>query len=108
LAAERKKRGLRPRQRDRTLDLVARQQVDAAAKTDAFKLSGDSAGLALEKVPELSSAVAELHVGGGTDIVAASTNLADPRWTRIGVGAVYAGSKESGPGRLWVVLLYGR
>ena len=73
-----------------------------------MKLSGDSAGLALEKVPELSSAVAELYVGGGADIVAASKNLAEPRWTRLGVGAVYAGSKESGPGRLWVVLLYGR
>jgi uncharacterized protein YkwD len=108
VAAERKKRGLKPLQRDRTLDLVAKQQVDAAAKADAIKLYGDSAGLALQKVPELSSAVAELHVGGGTDIVAASKNLAEPRWTRLGVGAVYAGSRASGPGRLWVVLLYGR
>src|SRR5439155_25677061 len=80
----------------------------AAAQSGAVKLSGDSAGLALEKVPELSSAVAELYVGGGADIVAASKNLAEPRWTRLGVGALYAGSKESGPGRLWVVLLYGR
>ncbi|MFN2546484.1 MAG: CAP domain-containing protein [Myxococcales bacterium] len=106
--AERRKKGLRPLQRDRTLDLVARQQVDAAAQADALKLSGDSAGLALEKVPELSSAVAELYVGGGADIVAASKNLGEPRWTRVGVGAVYAGSRQNGPGRLWVVLLYGR
>jgi uncharacterized protein YkwD len=106
--AERKRRGLRPLQRDRTLDLVARQQVDAAAQADALKLSGDSAGMALQKVPELSSAVAELYVGGGADIVAASKNLADSRWTRLGVGAVYAASRENGPGRLWVVLLYGR
>ena len=105
VAAERRKRGLKPLQRDRTLDGLASQQVSAAAK--AQKLEGDSAGLALSRVPDLSSAVAELYVGGGTDVVTASKNLAEPRWTRLGVGAVYAGSKD-GPGRLWVVLLYGR
>ena len=105
---ERKKHGLKPLRGDRTIDLVATHEVLAAAQSGAVKLSGDSAGLALEKVPELSSAVAELYVGGGADIVAASKNLAEPRWTRLGVGALYAGSKESGPGRLWVVLLYGR
>jgi uncharacterized protein YkwD len=104
---ERRKRGLPALRRDSTLDLVAKDQVAAAAKSEAAKLSGDSAAAALDKVPELQSAVAELYVGGGADVVAASKNLAEPRWTRLGVGAVYAGSRE-GPGRLWVVLLFGR
>src|SRR5439155_6593523 len=57
VAGERRKRGLPPLQRDPTLDEVAAEQVRAAARADAMKLSGDSAGVALEKVPELSSAV---------------------------------------------------
>ena len=44
-----------------------------------------------------------LRVNGRTHTV-----LAEPRWTRLGVGAVYASPKGAGAGRLWVVLLYGR
>jgi uncharacterized protein YkwD len=108
LDAERKKRGLEALQRDPTLDQVAQHEVGEAARSGAMKLPGEAADRALDKVPELQGIVAELYVGGGPDVVAASKNLAEPRWTRLGVGAVYAGSKQYGPGRLWVVLLYGR
>jgi len=108
LEAERKKRGLRALQRDRALDQLAQREVGDAARAGEMKVSGAIAAQTLEKVPELEGAVAEIFVGGGPEVVAASKNLAEPRWTRLGVGAVYAGSKRYGAGRLWVVLLYGR
>jgi hypothetical protein len=74
-----------------------------------MRLPSEAAARALDTVvPQLQGIVAELYIGGGPDVVAASKNLAEPRWTRLGVGAIYAGSKRYGPGRLWVVLLYGR
>jgi len=108
LAKVRQKKGLRPLQRDATLDTVAGQEVRAAALADQMKLDSDAAGRALEKVPELQSAVAELFVGSAPEEAAGSKNNAEARWTRLGVGAFYASSKQYGPGRLWVVLLYGR
>ncbi len=106
--AERKKRGLPQLRRDNALDEIARLEVGEAAHAGELKLSGATAARALDKVPELQGAVAEIYIGGGPDVVANSKNIAEARWTRLGVGAVYASSKRFGAGRLWVVLLYGR
>lgn len=108
LAAEREKRGLPPLQRDPALDGVASSEVRNAAQADQMKLDRSVPERAVEQAPELSSAVAELFVGNGPDQVASSKNIAEPKWTRLGVGALYSTSKQYGPGRLWVVLLYGR
>ena len=108
LQGERKRRGLRALARDRSLDELAANQVRAAALTDAVQLPADLARKALDQVPELESAVAELYVTSGADDAARSKKAAEPRWTRLGVGAIYANSKAYGPGRLWIVLLYGR
>ena len=108
VAAERRRRGLPPLSRDAGLDRVAGTQVRNAASADVMKLDRGVAGTALDEVPDLSTAVAELYVGSAPDEVQSSKNLGEAKWTRLGVGAVYASSKQYGPGRLWVVLLYGR
>jgi len=101
-------RGLPPLRRDSALDGVALEEVRRTAASDQMKLDRDLAGRALSEVPDLSGAVAELYVGNGPDTVASSKNLADQKWKRIGVGAQYSSSQQYGPGRLWVLLLYGR
>ena len=63
---------------------------------------------ALRESRDLSSAVAELHVGSAPEELGWSKNLTAREWTHIGVGALYASSRQYGPGRLWVLLLYGR
>lgn len=105
---ERRKHRIPGMERDAALDALAREEAARAAKSGETRLSRDSAGLALEKVPELHGAVTELYVGGSPEMVATSKNLAEPRWTRLGVGAIYANSKSYGAGSLWVVLLFGR
>jgi len=108
LAAERQRRGLRALRRDQTLDAVAAEQVRAMASSDQMKLTKAVPAAAAARAKGLSSVVAELHVSTAPEDLTSSKNLAEPRWTRIGVGALYASSKEYGPSRLWVVLLYGR
>jgi uncharacterized protein YkwD len=108
LAREREKKRLRPLKRDASLDAVASHEVRSAALSDQMKLDHDLADRALSKVPDLSSAVAELFVGSAPDEAVNSKNNAEPQWTRLGIGAIYASSKQYGPGRLWIVLLYAR
>ncbi len=109
LFAERKKKGLPPLQRDATLDSLASHEVRSVALKDGpIQLRDDVPGRAIEQEPELERVAAEILVLGAPDEAATSKNLAEPRWKRLGVGAIYASSKTYGPGRLWVVLLYGR
>lgn len=105
---ERQKRGLPPLVRDAVLDRVASREVRATIDEDKMKLDRTLASRALEESKGLSSAVAELYVGSAPDEVGSSKNLTESKWTRLGVGALYASSKQYGPGRLWVLLLYGR
>ena len=106
--AERKRLHLPALQRDAALDQIAQREAASAAQGGEAKLSGQTVGRALAAAPSLQSAIVELFVGGGPDVVTTSKNLAEPQWTRLGAGAVYAGSKAWGAGSLWVVLLYGR
>ncbi|HET9752715.1 MAG TPA: hypothetical protein VFP52_07130, partial [Myxococcales bacterium] len=82
--------------------------VRATALSDQMKLDQGLTARALAQAPHLSSAAAELRVGSAPEEVGSSKNLAEPRWTRLGVGALYASSRRYGPGRLWIVLLYAR
>jgi uncharacterized protein YkwD len=106
--AERKKHGISALRRDPALDRLAQREVAEAARSGEAQLGGQAASLALKSSPDLQGAAAELYVGGGPDMIANSRSIADARWTRLGIGAVYAGSKSFGAGSLWVVLLYGR
>ena len=108
IAKERKRRGLPPLQRDPALDGVADQEVRVTAEADQMKLDRALAGRALQRTEGLSSAVAELYVASAPEEVGSSKNLSERKWTRIGVGALYASSRHYGAGRLWVLLLYGR
>ena len=80
-----------------------------AAFRDGKHLVIPGAGHALmrRKPREVASAVAELFVGSAPDETLSSKALGERRWTRLGVGAMYASSKKYGPGRLWVLILYG-
>jgi uncharacterized protein YkwD len=108
IAEERKKRGLPALKRDPGLDKLAVKEIRLNALLDHMKLDRSVAGRALDEIPQLSSATAELYIGSAPDELGSSKNLAEAKWTRLGVGAVYASSKLYGPGRLWVLLLYGR
>lgn len=108
IAAEREKRGLPPLRRDAGLDGVASREVQAAARADQMKLDQALAGRALSESQDLRTAVAELYIASAPDEVELSRRVAERKWTRIGVGAMYAGSRQYGPQRLWVLLLYGR
>jgi uncharacterized protein YkwD len=108
IATERKKRGLPALRRDATLDRVATREIRVSALADQMKVDRTLAGRALRENADLSSAVAELYVASAPEQIGSSKNLAERKWTRLGVGALYASSKQYGPGRLWVLLLYGR
>jgi uncharacterized protein YkwD len=108
IAEKRRALGLPPLERDATLDSLADHEVRATALSDRRTLDRELTVRALAQAPQLSSAAAELRVGSAADEVTASKNLAEPRWTRLGVGALYASSRRYGPGRLWIVLLYAR
>jgi len=63
---------------------------------------------AMDANPGLRSAAVDLVVGTAPEEAKSSNNVRNAGWTRVGVGALYASSKEYGPGRLWVLIVYGR
>ena len=107
LAATRRKLKLPALVRDEALDEVARDEVAKRALRDSLVLPREVTERVLDSDPSLRSAVGELIVGSAPEESASSRNLKEARWTRLGVGAIYASSKTYGPGRLWVLILYG-
>ena len=106
IAQERSRRKLPALARSADLDAVARRAIARVALADALKLPPGVTAEALESEPTLKSVVGELFVGSAPDEAKTSHNLAEARWTRVGVGAIYASSRTYGPGRLWVLVLY--
>ncbi len=106
IAQERARRRLPPLARSADLDAVARRAIAQVALSDSLKLPAEVTAAALDIDPTLKSVVGELFVGSAPDETKTSSNLGDPRWTRVGLGAIYASSKAYGPGRLWVLVLY--
>ena len=76
LAGERQKRGLPPLRRDPASTASRQTKIRSVADADQMKLDRALPERALEQVPELSSAVAELFVGSGPDDV---ENVQKPR-----------------------------
>ena len=108
LSEKRRHSGLGKLRRDPELDAIAEHEARGAAAADAMQLDRTLASRTLEQLPDLDAVVAEMYVGSAPDETASSRNSADGRWTRLGIGATYASSREYGPGRLWVVLIFAR
>ena len=106
LTRERARRKLPPLQRSPGLDEIARRTIAFVALSDKLRLPEEFSSRALDSDPSLQSVVGELFVGSVPDETAASHNLSDPRWTRAGIGAIYASSRAYGPGRLWMLIVY--
>lgn len=109
LEAERSRRGLPPLAREPALDAVALDEARALSMGGGPVLQrGTAAQRAIDAGLGLRSAAADLVVGTSPDEAASSNHLRDAAWTRVGVGALYATSPQYGPGRLWMVIVYGR
>lgn len=109
LARERQRQGLPGLDSDPGLMRLAQREIRALALSgQPLAAESRTAQKALQANSALESAVAELLVRSSPDEAAASQSLRDARWTKLGVGAIYASSAAYGPGRLWMLLLYGR
>jgi uncharacterized protein YkwD len=108
LEKDRAQAGLPALQRDAMLDYLAGHEVRAAAMSDDSHPRRELMTSVMKEEPDLESVVSEVYVASSPGEIARSKNIAEPRWTRLGVGAIYASSKRYGPGRLWVVLVYAR
>ena len=94
---------------DRTLDAIALSEVRAISLGGGFPArKGIAARRAIDTDLALRSAAADLVVGSAPEDATNSSNLRDPGWTRVGVGAIYASSRQYGAGRLWVLIVYGK
>ncbi|GAC1606786.1 MAG: hypothetical protein NVS4B10_21380 [Myxococcales bacterium] len=109
LAAERKKHRLVALESDPILDAIALSEVRAISLGHSdLKTYGAATKRALAENVSLRSAAADLVVAAAAEEAVSSKNVLEPAWTHVGVGAIYASSKEFGAGRLWVLILYGR
>jgi uncharacterized protein YkwD len=109
LEAERRKRGLPTLLRDGTLDGIAQSEVRSISLSGSgLERHGVAVRRALEADSDLRSAAADLVVATAPEEAASSANAVEPTWTKVGVGAIYASSREYGPGRLWVLIVYGK
>ena len=108
ISAERKRRKLPPLIRDPRLDELAQTRIRKLAAAGGELIEPDIASLALAKISTIASAAAEQLVVGAPEDVKISKDVTDKRWAVLGVGAVYASSKEYGPDRLWLLLVYAR
>ena len=109
LEAERGRLRLPSLEDDHTLDAIALSEVRAISLGAGLPARrGLAAQRAIDTDLSLRSAAADLVVGSAPVDAISSSNLRDPDWTKVGVGAIYASSPQYGPGRLWVLIVYGK
>jgi uncharacterized protein YkwD len=109
LSSEREKHRLHPLESDPILDAIALGEVRSISLGGVgMHGHGVATQRALAEDVDLHSAAADLVVATAAEEAITSKNVLEPAWTRVGVGAIYASSKEYGAGRLWVLILYGR
>ena len=63
---------------------------------------------ALEETGSLRAAVTELLVAGAPEDAKMSKETGARDWAIVGIGATYSSSKQYGPDRLWILLLFAR
>ena len=108
LFSERKKRKLPALVRDPRLDAMALARLRTLVAAQGKMVAPDLTHQALDQISSLTSAAAEWMVLGAPDDARLSKDVGGRDWAVLGVGALYASSKEYGPDRLWVLLLYAR
>lgn len=110
LADERKKLGLPVLARDEALERLAQAHVRAALKADVPRSQVPGAPRiaerAFELLPDVKSIAVDVLVAD-TPRVHGSKNLAASSSGRVGVGVVKGDSARYGPGRYWIVVIYG-
>lgn len=103
LWAERARRGAAPLTADPALDALARDAAAAMARRDDPQPDG-VADRALGLRRRL--AAVDVFVAGGPEDATRSSNLADARFRRVGVGVVVRDSARFGRERLWIAVVY--
>lgn len=111
IAAERKRRKLAPLRQSTVLESLAQAHVRAALKLDLPKAElPDQPRLhekAFELMDELASVSVDVFISDTPKLGAESKNLGVPDNTVVGVGLVKGDSARFGPGRYWIVVIYG-
>lgn len=100
---ERARLGAAPLTADPALDALAREAASAMRSRDETDPDGlAERALALRR--EL--AAVDVFVAGGPDDAARSSNVRDPRFSRVGVGVAAGDSRRYGKARLFIAVLY--
>lgn len=111
LAAERKRRKLPPLEVSPVLETLAQEHARAALARDLPKaeLPGRPKlhDRAFELLDELGSASVDVLVADAPRLNGESKNLGSSAWHLVGVGLVKGDSARFGPGRYWIVVIYG-
>jgi uncharacterized protein YkwD len=96
--------------RSEALERIARDHAAraAAAGEPSAELPGSVLHeRAFEAVPELARVTVDLFVAESATALPDSANLVDPRNRVVGLGVARGDSARFGPGRAWVVIVYG-
>ncbi|MFT3708932.1 MAG: CAP domain-containing protein [Archangium sp.] len=111
IAAERKRRKLGPLKQSTVLESLAQAHVRAALKLDLPKAELPDqpkiSDRAFEMMDELGSVAVDVFISDTPKLGAESKNLGASDNSLVGVGLVKGDSPRFGPGRYWIVVIYG-
>lgn len=109
--AERKRKKLEPLKQSPVLESLAQAHVRKALAADLPKASVPGAPKlnerAFDLMDELSGVAIDVFISDTPKLGSESKNLAAPHNTVVGVGLVKGDSPQYGPGRYWIVVVYG-
>lgn len=103
---ERGRGGLPPLTADPALDALAREQALALRASDASAPAADAGERALAVGRGRRLAAVDVFVASAPDEATRSSNAADARMRRVGVGVGTGDSPRFGAGRFWIVVVY--
>ncbi|MFZ5439151.1 MAG: CAP domain-containing protein [Myxococcota bacterium] len=109
--AERKRKNLSPLKRNSVLESLAQSHARKALEADLPKAAVPGAPKLSEKafelMDELGAVAVDVFISDAPKLGAESKNLAAPTNDVVGVGLVKGDSPRFGPGRYWIVVMYG-
>jgi uncharacterized protein YkwD len=106
LWGERARGGLPPLTADPALDALAREEALALRARDASAPAADAGERALAVGRGRRLAAVDVFVASAPDEATRSSNAADARLRRVGVGVATGDSARFGAGRFWIVVVY--